>query len=463
MFSPGFMAVACGQPPVGYQIANSLRFRESSAASLSRVATASTGNGRTFTLSMWVRRGGKLSNGAARYLACAGTTFGAGTYYDSFYFTSDDRLAFSGFQGGTYYGRAETTAVFRDPAAWYHVVLAIDTTQADGANRIKAWVNGQQVTFTTYVAPALNHAYAMFSNAGYTSYIGALPGNHGDHHIAQVVFVDGTALTPSSFGATDTITGQRVPKQHSVTYGAGGFWLEFKDASAATATAIGKDTSGNGMNFTPSGISVTAGTTFDQSTDTPTTSYPIVNPLNSQSLVAITEAGMAVDYGGTAYTGTVLATMAFPTSGKWYYECTCGAVGASDYWLGVLLNKSIAGLVSNIIAVGTSGGEYSYRFTGQKMINGTVSAYGASYTAGDVIGVAFDATNLTIEFFKNNTSQGQLTGMPSGEYIAFSTQYNGGITRWNFGQRPFSYVPPSGFKALNTANLPAPSIKRPRQ
>jgi hypothetical protein len=75
--------------------------------------------------------------------------------------------------------------------------------------------------------------------------------------------------------------------------------------------------------------------------------------------------------------------------------------------------------------------------------------------------VAFDATNLTIEFFKNNVSQGQLTGMPSGEYIAFTQQYGGGSTRINFGQRPFAYTPPSGFKALNTANLSVPTIKKP--
>jgi hypothetical protein len=439
----------------GYQIPYSLRFRYSNNASLSRTGVVTPTNDKIFTWSGWVKLGlsvqattdyGELFSG---YTASNDTGFGEFHFYNG-------GLRFA---GAVTVWRA-TTAIFRDPSAWYHVVLAVDTTQVTAANRIKIYINGTEVTsFSTSNNPAQNSTVGS-NNASTAMRLGldapASSSRHFDGYMAEVNFIDGQALTPSSFGQTDAATGVWVPKKYSGTYGSNGFYLKFNDAT--TTTTIGNDSSGNANNWTTSGISVTSGATFDQMTDTPTLNYPVISPLNSQSVVSITEAGMASNYGGVANTGTCLASLPFPTTGKWYYEHTCVATGASDYWLGVLLNKSIAGNTGNVIAVGTNAGEYSYRFNGNKMIAGVASAYGASYTAGDIIGVAFDATNLTIEFFKNNVSQGQLTGMPSGQYIAFTEQYDGGSTRINFGQRPFSYTTPTGFKALNTANITSAAV-----
>lgn len=463
MIVPGSVNPLLLASGAGYQIQNSLRFRWSNTGYLSRTAGASPTNDKIFTWAGWVKLGLPVTSAADYGVLFSGYTASS----DAGFAVLTVSNVIAGFPviriGGWATNWRVTSAAFRDPSAWYHIVMAIDTTQATAADRIKLYVNGTQITsFGTSNNPALN-ATMGFNNASSAQRIGldapASSAFHFDGYMANVYFVDGQALTPASFGQTDATTGLWVPKPYSGTYGNNGFFLQFRDATSTTT--IGYDTSGNSNNFTTSGISVTAGGTFDQMTDTPTLNYPVISPLNSQSLVSITEAGMASSYAGVTNTGTCIVSVPFPTTGKWYYEHTCIATGASDYWLGVFTNKSIAGNFGNIIAVGTNAGEYSYRFNGQKMIAGVASAYGASYTANDVIGVAFDATNLTIEFFKNGTSQGQLTGMPSGEYIAFTEQYNGGSTRINFGQRPFAYTPPTGFKALNTANLTEPSIKKP--
>jgi len=451
----------------GYDVPYSLRFRAANSANLRRTFSATSTNFDVQTLSLWFKRG-RLTLTDTPIANCLVTQFGSGGNYPTYevgFDPSTDNLVFMNRTGAASYNyRLVTTAQYRDPSAWYHLVIAYDSSLATSTDRIKIWINGVQVTsFSTATYPAQNLDSQLANNTySQPTDIGSFASGsrYFDGYMAEVNFIDGQALTPSSFGQTDSATGVWGPKKYAGTYGTNGFYLKFADASAATATAIGKDSSGNANNFTPSGISVTAGGTFDQSLDTPTLNYPVISPINSQSVVSITEAGMASNYGGSANTGTCIVSVPFPTTGKWYYEHTCLAVGSFDYFCGVFLNKSIAGNAGNIVVPGTSANEYAYRFNGEKMIAGVTSAYGSSYTANDVIGIAFDATNLTIEFFKNNVSQGQLTGMPSGEYIAFTQQYGGGSTRINFGQRAFSYTPPTGFKALNTANLATPSIKK---
>lgn len=441
----------------GYSVPYSLRFRYSNNASMSRTGVASPTNDKVFTWSGWVKLG-----------RSALTDLDYGILFSGYSASNDSGYAVIRIRNSTLYIGGwsttwrESTALFRDPSAWYHMVVAVDTTNATAADRIKAYVNGSQLTsFGVNNAPSLN-ATMGFNTASTAQRLGldapAASGYHYDGYMAEVNFIDGQALTPSSFGQTDSATGVWVPKKYSGTYGNNGFYLKFADASAATAAAIGKDSSGNGNNWTPSGISVTSGVTFDQMTDTPTLNYPVISPINSQAVVTISEANMASNYGGASNTGTALVSVPFPTTGKWYYEHTCAAIGAYDYFAGVLINRSIAGNAGNIVVPGTSANEYAYRFTGEKMIAGVTSAYGSSYTANDVIGVAFDADALTIQFYKNNVAQGLISSMPAGQYVAFTQQYGGGSTKINFGQRPFSYTPPTGFKALNTANIASAAV-----
>jgi len=449
-FQNNVLAGASGA--TGYDVPYSLRFRRANNAAMTRTAGTPT-NAKIVTWSFWHKRGALGGE-----WVWGESTAGASTFF-TFDSSAPDTIRI--YVRGT---NLTSTPVFRDPSAWYHFVVAVDTTQATAADRIKVYVNNQAVTMSGTIT--LN-ADITFNESGKSIKISNGAGwfadsrDYIDGYLAEFNFIDGQALTPSSFGQTDSATGVWVPKKYSGTYGTNGFYLKFADASAATAAAIGKDSSGNGNNWTPSGISVASGVTFDQMLDTPTLNYCVLSQINRQSVVTISEAGLYQSYSGSANTGVSQGTMAV-SIGKWYYEHTVGAIGAYDYYLGVMLaSVSPVNNGVNYIYTGTSGsGEYAYRFNAQKGSNGTYTSYGATYAANDVIGVALNLDAGEITFYKNGVSQGvAFTGI-SGTYAPFCQTYGGGSAYLNFGQRAFSYTPPTGFKALNSANLPTPSIKK---
>ena len=211
----------------GYEINNSLRFRASATAYLSRTPTVA-GNRRTYTLSMWVKRG--LFNSAGQDLfrtpntnPSTGIRFTGTSVTDS----TNDCIRFF-FNNGTS-GDIQTTQVFRDPSAWYHLVAAVDTTQATAANRVKLYVNGQQITaLTTATYPSQN--YDTDINAVALHLIGGWNSQEWlDGYLADYYFIDGQALTPSSFGQTDPVTGVWQAKKYTGTYGTNGFYLPFSN------------------------------------------------------------------------------------------------------------------------------------------------------------------------------------------------------------------------------------------
>jgi hypothetical protein len=442
-----------------YQISRSVRLRSSATAFFSRTP-ASAGNRRTWTWSGWVKRG---ALGGNQQLFLAGTGGSNRTFLG---FESSNRLAFYSAETT---GQAEyfSVAVFRDPSAWYHVVISLDTTQSVAANRFQLWVNGVLQSLTTLVTVAQN--YQPYINNNQTHVIGYenwTPANYFDGYLTEVNFIDGQALTPSAFGETDAITGVWKPKRYTGTYGTNGFFLNFSDPSAATAAAIGRDYSGNGNNWTPNNISVTAGVTYDSMLDVPTPwadggngrgNYAVLNPLD-QNLVTATQGNLYLTCGASA-SATVAASIGM-SSGKWYAEFTPDGAQALNNMIGVC---NLAAAASNR-AYSTANGWYYWGNTGQKYNNNIATTYGASYTAGDVIGVAFDADAGTLAFFKNGVSQGTaFTGLTGAVYafaVNSATSSAGVASFANFGQRPFAYTPPTGFRALNTQNLPEPNIVR---
>ena len=201
-----------------YQVARSLRFRSSNSAYLSR--TFGSGNRSTWTWSGWC----KYSNLGTTYrpfLAYSTSAFGIGgasAQADCLYFN----------QSGVWSGY--TAAVFRDPSAWYHVMFVYDTTQATAANRIKVYVNGVQYTFTTEggTLPSQNSSGPWNQSGSHTSMWNS-GWNYFDGYAAEINFIDGQALTPSSFGTTDSVTGAWIPTKYTGTYGTNGFYLPFSD------------------------------------------------------------------------------------------------------------------------------------------------------------------------------------------------------------------------------------------
>lgn len=455
VFHHNMLIGASGQGAVAtsYQISRSLRFNSADSAYLSRTP-ASAGNRTTWTWSGWVKR--------AALSATQGGLFGARdstSSYFQLYYPSGDALRVIWYDTSQKF--ADTAAVFRDPSAWYHVVLAVDTTQGTAADRIKIYVNNIQQTLS---GNTISSSYStLVSNNGSSHVIGRYAADQDTYlsaYLTDIHFIDGQALTPSSFGEFDT-DGIWQPKAYSGTYGTNGFRLDFADNSNNTATTLGKDTSGNGNNWTPTNLSVTAGTGNDSLVDSPTNygtdtgaggevrgNYCTWNVLDKGTSITLSNGNL--DYAGGASSNTVRATLR-PTAGKWYWE-----ISGADA-------NTIVGLAAPTDSLsvypgdaGTSG--RGYMGNGNYIANGTVVATWASYTTSDVISFAFDVDAGTCGVYKNNVLQGTWTGVSA---LGPCIGRTGGIGSANFGQRPFAYTAPSGYKALCTANLPAPLITKP--
>jgi hypothetical protein len=451
----------------GYDINNSLRFRSSASAYLSRTFTTPTNN-KIFTWSGWVKRG-QISTSTSQNLFRSG---GGGSttgfrFSDTAGDANMDGIRFFFDNGAS--GDLKTTQIFRDPSAWYHLVVAVDTTQATAANRVKMYVNGNQITaFGTATYPAQN--YTPQINSAIAHSIGIYltgPQEPFDGYMTEINFVDGQQLAPSSFGETDTTTGSWKPKAYTGTYGTNGFYLKFSDIATTSGSnaGLGKDFSGNTNYWTTNNISVTAGTTYDAMIDSPTltsatvANYAVMNPLWKDGTTVIAQGNLDVSNGN--YGG--FSTLTIPTNSKFYAEFTVTATQGNQ-GVGILkAANAYSGVIGQADMFSSNSVTY-YSTNGNKFVlGGGSTAYGSSWgTIGDVIGIAVDTVNNQITFYKNNTSQGVITGITSGIEWVFATgnQTNTGGGAWNFGQRPFSYTPPTGFVRLNTYNLPDSTIKK---
>ena len=447
-----------------HTIDQSLRFEDGDSPYLSRTPS-SAGNRKTWTWSAWVKRG----NLGLKRLFTAGTS---GSSYIQIRFDTNDEILCSSEQPSLVLN-LKTTQKFRDLSAWYHIVVAMDTTQSTAANRTKLYINGSQVTdFSSSTRPTQNTDLLINSTTAHM--IGALSysttSNPYDGYMAEVNFIDGQALTPASFG--ETKAGIWIPKDTSgLTFGTNGFRLKFQDSSA-----LGDDTSGNGNDYTSNGLAAT-----DVVLDSPTNNWCTINPLSSRgtqsegNLKTVTEA--------SGYSSTV-GSMGH-TSGKWYWEVVPTSAVSGGPYIGVVdetYDSTNSGSAVGYLLGNDGVDSIAYYFNGNKYINGTGSSYGASYTTDDIIGVALNLDDNEITFYKNNASQGTISHTFSGNNIlpAVSDGSNTSSTVtfiFNFGQDSsfagtktaqgntddngngdFYYSPPSGFLALCTANLPNPGI-----
>ena len=438
-----------------YQIEQSLRFNDDDSAYLSRTP-ASAGNRKTWTWSGWVKRG----NLGTQVLFSKRTAAASRTI---FRFASD---TLDIIDGDTNF-RLQTTQVFRDPSSWYHIILAVDTTQATSSDRVKLYVNGDQVTaFSTATYPSLNFDTQI--NTTNPHYLGSetSPVNDlFDGYMAEVNFIDGTALDPTSFG--EFKSGIWVPKAYAGAYGTNGFYLSFADSAA-----IGDDLSGNGNDWTANNLVAT-----DVLLDSPTNNFCTYNPLNNLfSGNTLSNGNLQANTPINSPYAPALASFAMQ-SGKWYWESLdASGSGASAAQFGVVSRVTANDYGSNqpvsVIFNGSNGGVYKN--------TSTVTTVGA-FNQGDIIGVALDMDALTLSFYKNNVLQATVTGLTVAEYFACAgdaTSLGGGYSLLcNFGQDSsfagnktaqgntdangvgdFYYAPPSGFLALCTRNLPDPVI-----
>jgi hypothetical protein len=315
------LAGASGQGGAGvYEIARSLRFNSGDSAYLNRTPS-SAGNRKTWTWSGWV----KIVDDTEANIFNGGTSGS-----NDFSIRINDGELWVQSYTGSWAWRVKTTALFRDPSAWYHFLVSFDSTQSTSADRIKIYVNGVQHTnFSTSTYPSQNLDSLVNSTVPHTfAYSPAY--SYSSFYLADTHFIDGQALAPTDFGETDDNGVWQAIDTASLTFGTNGFRLLFADNSAATATTLGKDTSGNSNNFTPNNLSITAGVGNDSLTDTPTNNFATLNPLHAGHST-LTNGNL--DASGSSDLPTII-----PGSGQWYYE-----IGTTGYnWDGTAANFTSA-------------------------------------------------------------------------------------------------------------------------
>jgi hypothetical protein len=456
----------------GYNLTNSLRFRSSASAYLNRTP-ASTSSRTTWTWSGWVKLGRDpdgffaLFGADANGYPCSGIAL---TNYNIQYFS---------YTHPVYDWQKISTMVLRDHSAWYHIVAVTDTTNGTAEDRARVYVNGQRVTsWSTNNNPSPSFA-GYVNSSSYVTKVGRVAGfGYFDGYMSEVNFIDGLALDPSSFGETSTSTGVWIPKKYVGSYGTNGFYLDFEDNSSTAA--LGYDAAGSN-DFTVNNISLTTGATYDSMTDVPTltsattANYCVLNPLDKGGTVNPKNGNLG--FANTAGTYSTVRSTVGITSGKWYFEYTIvnsASIGGGSTSAGLVRYDSVLagkylGQDTNTLGGVASGTPSLLLYNGT---NKALSSGLNSFSVGAVIQYAYDADAGKLWVGVNNSWDGG-NDPSTGSTPTLSSGFAGSSGPWffaangltspddvavNFGQQPFAYTPPTGFVALNTFNLPTPTI-----
>ena len=438
-----------------YEINSSVRLNNDQSSFLSRTMT-STGNRKIFTFSCWIKRN-QLEDASL---------FSAGT-------SATDRTEILIVDNGLMFQNEvsddrriqKTFMVLRDTSSWYHICVAVQLSSGGNSqSKVKLFVNGVQQTDLSINNTMVDiESFVSTQNPhtiGKSSYADS---SYADIYLAEVHFVGGSQLDPTSF--TETKNGVLIPKEYTGSHGTNGFYLKFNNASSGNR---GDDSSGNGNDFATSAINA-ADTNLP---DTPTNNWSTLNQNNNFGGGTV-EIGSTKYVGGSSGFGPAVSTFAV-SSGKWYAEMDQNSNISTACLGGVRTNTEL----STSYSLGNAG-SFAYRQGGTKGIEGTFSSYGASWSQNDVISIALNLDDNEVTFFKNNSSQGTFS-ITAGEYgiaVSDDTSSAAGAMNMNFGidssfntrrtagnntdengRGDFLYAPPSGFLALCSANLSEPSI-----
>jgi len=486
VFNNSILAGSSTQEEDVYEIAQSILFDDSHPAYMRRTPSSAS-NKRTWTYSLWIKRADQPANYSPGMLLLQHGNSGTGL---------QETIRINTASGSThstlmYYSDSPssnltTTQVLRDGASWYHIVVAKDTTQSTASDRVKIYINGQRVTsFSTETYPSLNGEGFINSNVLHNISADQNGGSNYDGYMAEMHFIDGSQLDPSSFGKTNS-KGIWVPIEYEGSYGTNGWHIDGRDSGD-----LGDDESGNGNDWATTNL-----VAADQAPDTPTNNFTIMNILdNYPHQGAFSKGNLQIVSFQTSYHSHT-STMGLKR-GKWYAEIKWTAQGTSPsgYY-----SNTFFGIVGSVdttssIGVGTRSDSYCYIGTtagsgedgGKKRNNATASAYGADYAVGDIVGIALDLDNNKIYWSKNGTFQNSgnpasgstgtgsafdLTTPSSGfYYFAVSDQHGDSSSTWqiNFGSAPpytissgnadgngygnFEYAVPSGYYSVCTKNI----------
>ena len=429
----------------GFAVDNSCRFNSGSSDTLTRT-NSSTSN--TWTFSAWIKRSSII--GSNKYLISWGTSGTNGTgigFSDSgtsslFYYSED---------GGSNRYKL-TSASYRDISAWYHVVVKSDS------NAITFYVNGEEPTQAWSNGSAGQNLSSSTMTIGNWVTASLYPSNY----MAEVCFIDGTALAPTDFGEFDEDSGIWKPIDVSgLTFGTNGFYLDFENSGA-----LGADVSGNTNNFTVNNL-----TAVDQSTDTCTNNFATLNPLyvGLNANFGLSEGnlkGLNSGAGDNNYVSNFGVS-----SGKWYVEAKATVDSEAYGTIGIVATDSV--VQTNGSWLGSSNDSFYYSQNGHIGTNGGSTSTGhATYATNDIISVALNLDDNELLWYKNGAVQnsGTATAITANKEYFIGGRVYKSSTGWefNFGSPSFAissgntdgnsrgnfeYAPPSGYLSLCTANL----------
>jgi len=429
----------------GYSIDNSLRFNDGDSpklalSSFSPLYTFSSG-----TWSLWLKRS---HLGTDQYFFSSHVQGGGDNKGVMLRWTDDYKIRIL-VEDGNNYLTWETSALFRDVSAWYHIHVIYSGSNIMDESNWTLKVNGVTQSGTV----SKSGSQSTITLEGFA--IGARYANSAyylDGYATEYYFIDGSVVDVSNFAEADTDSGIWKPKEYTGTYGSKGFYLDFENSGS-----LGADQSGNGNNFTPTNLAST-----DQTTDTPTNNWCTLNPLDTPSGSTFSEGNLKIDtsVGQEAFTRSTIGVQ----TGKWYFEAK---ITTSNVREAIGIYKTDATLTD-----GTARISYYSRFGHIQKGNDLITT-GATFGNGDIIGTAFDLDASTVSFYKNGSLQGTVTSIDSSTWTPMfqdaSNAYACGAI-YNFGNPPtgftissgnsddngygnFEYAPPSGYLALCTQNL----------
>jgi len=446
-----------------YQIDNSVKMEQDNTERMYRPWGSGSGDRRTWTISCWVKR---TELGDLQYMWGAGT---GGLDFLGLSFDADDTLRFRHYTSAEYCIK-KTNRLFRDISAWYHIVVAVDTTDGTAGNRQKIYINGiEETSFQTSTDFDQNRETPHNQASGYFE-VGTMIGSADrfNGYISELYSISGLQLAPTDFGKFDD-NGVWIPIDYAGSYPGNSVRLEFKNASS-----MGDDTGGNhdSQPLTLQNIDAS-----DQATDTPTNNFCTFNAVNMYGNTATLKEGATFTASTANGAFTTYGTMA-PSSGKWWWEGKIQVFADTAYaCIGATTN--LAGLPS--VSAQLSGGHVIKLSKAQKwVLNDTGYGYGAAYADGDIINVGLDLDNRKFYSYKNGTiDDANGIDISSTTFDGFGSQWmplvitygSGGASSYeiNFGgyrtygigspqsdangYGTFEYAPPSGYYALCTKNL----------
>ena len=476
----------------GSEIQRSVRFHNQDGTYLTASGFPTATSYRKFTFSTWVKHSNHMSH-PFLLIGVQGTN---PVHRETLTYSGSGDISYQLRSGGsahTYrWATFATEAEYESDYGWLHVVFHFDSDNGTSSNRTIIYINGVQQDLYFYNNPQSGKNSFIQTSTFQIGRAIDVTSYDADGYMSETILTDGYLYDASYFGFTDSETGIWRPKsQKEILAGIGnwgnrGFYLNYADNSSTTA--LGRDVSGNGNHFAVNGMSVTDGFGGDSVTDTPTDNFCVMSGNHRH------RDGTSVDDGGLVVSGSnsgesnIFGTHAV-NQGKWYFEwkvlnsniVKMGFVGVK---FDINFNGGDVGIQPGQDALGIGMYYDSRDFLYGMDSSGSYYSSSASYTTDDIISCAFDADNNKFYFAKNNSWQN--SGNPSNNtggltpdsqsgtrdpdgydyYAPFFTGSNGGSVEVNFGQRAFTYTPPTGYRALNSKNIATPNpagVRRPQR